>query len=547
MDQDTDPVSDCTRELKCRKGRSLLRRTGYSQMEPILELRGIVKRFPGVTALDYVDLRVAPGEIHALVGQNGAGKSALIKILSGAYTADAGEMRLSGVPYRPRTPLDALDAGVRVVYQEFNQLPYLSVAENLLFERLPRRFGVMLDKSTLARRAGDLLKRVGLEIDPGTRLEYLGIAQKQLVEIAKALSSTGRLLVLDEPTATLTPREVTRLFEIVRSVRASGVTVIYVSHHLHEIFELCDRVTVLRNGRRIETFAIAETNAPELVRLMVGRPLEAAARAIEAAAVESGKPPAPKAEPALRISGLRVRGSPHGVSFELNYGEIVGLAGLVGSGRTEVLRAIFGADRRDGGEIYLDGQHLAFAEPADAVRHRVCLLTENRKEEGLVLPMPVRVNVTLTDLDRVSRAGLLRARTERSTARHWVSELDVRCRSLEQTARELSGGNQQKLVIAKWLFRDASIIMLDEPTRGIDVGAKAEIYILLQRLAQGGKALLVVSSELPELMVLCDRILVLSRERLVGELHRKDFDEERILSLAYSEYMNGKMTTDHRG
>jgi ribose transport system ATP-binding protein len=282
LDQDTDQVSDCTHELNCRKGRSLLRRTGPAQMEPILELRGIVKRFPGVTALDSVDLRVAPGEIHALVGQNGAGKSALIKILSGAYTADAGEMRLSGAPYKPRTPLDALDAGVRVVYQEFNQLPYLSVAENLLFERLPRRFGVMLDKSTLARRAGDLLKRVGLEIDPGTRLEYLGIAQRQLVEIAKALSSTGRLLVLDEPTATLTPREVTRLFEIVRAVRASGVTVIYVSHHLQEIFELCDRVTVLRNGQRIESFAIAETNAPELVRLMVGRPLEAAARAIEA-------------------------------------------------------------------------------------------------------------------------------------------------------------------------------------------------------------------------------------------------------------------------
>lgn len=516
-------------------------------MEPILELRGIVKRFPGVTALDYVDLTVALGEIHALVGQNGAGKSALIKILSGAYTADAGEMRLSGVPYKPRTPLDALEAGVRVVYQEFNQLPYLSVAENLLFERLPRRCGVMLDNSALARRAKELLKRVGLEIDPGTRLEYLGIAQRQLVEIAKALSSTGRLLVLDEPTATLTPREVTRLFEIIRTVRASGVTVIYVSHHLQEVFELCDRVTVLRNGQRIESFAIAETNAPELVRLMVGRPLEAAAHAIEAAAVEPGKPPAPNRESALRIRGLRVRGSPCGVSFELNYGEIVGLAGLVGSGRTEVLRAIFGADRRDGGEIYLDGQRVAFANPQDAVRHRLCLLTENRKEEGLVLPMPVRVNVTLTDLDRVSRGGLLRAQTERATARHWVSELDVRCRSLEQTARELSGGNQQKLIIAKWLFRDASIIMLDEPTRGIDVGAKAEIYILLQRLAQGGKALLVVSSELPELMVLCDRILVLSRGRLVGELHRKDFNEERILSLAYSEYMTAKMSTDNRG
>jgi ribose transport system ATP-binding protein len=516
-------------------------------MEPVLELRGIVKRFPGVTALDSVDLTVSKGEIHALVGQNGAGKSALIKVLSGVYPADAGEMHLSGVPYKPRTPLDALEAGVRVVYQEFNQLPYLSVAENLLFERLPRRLGVMLDFSALARRAKDLLRRVGLDIDPATRLEHLGIAQRQLVEIARALASTGRLLVLDEPTATLTPREVNRLFEIVRAVRASGVTVIYVSHHLQEIFQLCDRVTVLRNGRRIESFPVAETNAPELVRLMVGRPLEAATSAIEADAAESGEAPASKREPALSLRALRVRGSPHGVSFELHYGEIVGLAGLVGSGRTEVLRAIFGADRRKGGEIYQDGQPVAFANPLEAVQHRVCLLTENRKEEGLVLALPVRVNVTLTDLTQVSRAGFLRAQTERATARHWVNELDVRCRSLEQTARDLSGGNQQKVIIAKWLFRDASVIMLDEPTRGIDVGAKAEIYTLLRRLAKGGKALLVVSSELPELMVLCDRILVLSRGRLVGELHRSEFDEERILSLAYSEYMAGNGFPSDRG
>jgi ribose transport system ATP-binding protein len=509
-------------------------------MNPLLELRGIVKRFPGVTALDSVDLTVAPGEIHALVGQNGAGKSALIKILSGAFTADAGEMRLSGSPYKPRIPLDALEAGVRVVYQEFNQLPYLSVAENLLFERLPRRFGVMLDYGALSRRANGLLKRVGLEIDPGTRLEHLGIAQRQLVEIAKALSSTGRLLVLDEPTATLTPREVNRLFEIIRTVRASGVTVIYVSHHLQEIFDLCDRVTVLRNGRRIESFAVAETNAPDLVRLMVGRPLETAAHAIEEAALRSATVSRPRGVPALRITGLRVRGSRQDVSFDLHYGEIVGLAGLVGSGRTEVLRAIFGADHRDAGAIYLDGQRVAFANPMDAVRHRVCLLTENRKEEGLVLPMPVRINVTLTQLARVSRNGFLRDRIERTTAGHWVKELDVRCRSVEQTARELSGGNQQKVIIAKWLFRDASVIMLDEPTRGIDVGAKAEIYALLRRLAVGGKALLVVSSELPELMLLCERILVLSRGRLVGELHRDEFDEERILSLAYSEYLIGK-------
>jgi ribose transport system ATP-binding protein len=508
-------------------------------MESILELRGIVKRFPGVTALDGVDLSIADGEIHALVGQNGAGKSALIKVLCGAHSADEGEMRFQGAVYQPRTPLDALKAGIRVVYQEFNQLPYLSVAENLLFEKLPSRFGVLLDREALQRRAAELLRKVGLDIAPEARVEHLGIAQRQLLEIAKALSSTGKLLVLDEPTATLTPREVARLFEIVRAARDSGVTVIYVSHHLQEIFDLCDRVTVLRNGRRIDTLPVTGTDAPELVRLMVGQRLEAATREIGAAADISTVEPARPRASALRIEKLRVRNSTREVSFSLNFGEIVGVAGLVGSGRTEILRALFGADRRDGGEIFLSGRRVKFRTPTDAVRNGVCLLTENRKDEGLVLAMPVRVNVTLTDLARISQAGVLRSQLERATVDRWIHELDIRLRSKEQTARELSGGNQQKVIIAKWLFRNASVLMLDEPTRGIDVGAKAEIYTLLRRLSSDGKALLVVSSELPELIILCDRILVLSRGRLVGEVSRHEFDEERILSLAYSEYLTG--------
>ena len=508
-------------------------------MESILELRGIVKRFPGVTALDSVNLSIFEGEIHALVGQNGAGKSALIKVLSGAHPADEGEMRFQGVPFHPRTPLDALRVGIRVVHQEFNQLPYLSVAENLLFEKLPRRFGVLLDRATLERRASELLNKVGLDIDPGARVERLGIAQRQLLEIAKALSSTGRLLVLDEPTASLTPREVARLFEIVRATRASGIAVIFVSHHLQEIFDLCDRVTVLRNGRRIDTRSVGNTNAAELVRLMVGQRFETTVREIGAAADTSSIGSSGSRPPALQIEKLRVRNSTRDVSFALNCGEIVGIAGLVGSGRTEILRAVFGADRRDGGEIYLSGRPVEFRTPMDAVRNGVCLLTENRKDEGLVLAMPVRVNITLTDLARVSRAGLLRRQMERATAARWTRELDIRLRSTEQTARELSGGNQQKVIIAKWLFRNASILMLDEPTRGIDVSAKAEVYTLLRRLSAEGKALLVVSSELPELMMLCGRILVLSRGRLVGEVSRHDFDEERILSLAYSEYLVG--------
>jgi ribose transport system ATP-binding protein len=511
---------------------------GGGSSPPLLELRGVTKRFPGVTALAGVDFAVAAGEIHALVGENGAGKSTLIKLLCGTYPADAGEMQFAGAPYRPQTPLDALKAGIRVVYQEFNLLPYLSVAENLFFDRLPRRGGLLLDRKSLYERSTALLKQVGLDVDPRTSVERLGIAQRQLLEIGKALSSAGRLLILDEPTATLTPREIGRLFEIIRSVRASGVAVIFVSHHLNEIFEVCDAVTILRNGRRIASLAVTGTTPQEIVHLMVGHALEAA--------LAGGKPPAipPSSEdaPALRVRDLRFRNNPHGVSFDLRYGEIVGLAGLVGSGRTETLRAIFGADRRDGGEIYREGRRVAMDNPREAVRHGVCLLTENRKEEGLVLPMPVRVNVTLTDLTQVSRAGLLRRSTERSVAQAWIDDLDARVASLEQLVLNLSGGNQQKIVIAKWLFRNAAVLMLDEPTRGIDVGAKAEIHDLLRRLALQGKAILVVSSDIPELTALCDRILVLWRGRLAGEVRRDEFDNERILSLACGERPAGTRT-----
>ena len=411
-------------------------RSGGRLRPPLLEIKGLTKRFPGVTALDAVDISLAPGEIHALVGENGAGKSTFIKLLCGSYIPDAGEMRFCGLPYTPQSPLDALKAGIRVVYQEFNLLPYLSVAENLLFDSLPRRYSVLLDYRTLHKRATTLLKQVGLEVDPHTSVEHLGIAQRQLLEIGKALSSASRLLILDEPTATLTLREIRRLFEIIRDVRASGVTVIFVSHHLNEIFDLCDAVTVLRNGRRIASLPVASTNPPEVVHLMVGHELEVT-RGVGRTAEEPATPGNASARPALS------RQYPWETSFALQYGEILGFAGLVGSGRTEMLRAIFGADQRDGGEIYRDDQKVLFDHPRDAVRHGICLLTENRKEEGLVLPMPVRVNVTLTDLSRISRAGLLNGGTEKTIAQRWVGELDMRIASLEQAALDLSGGNDR--------------------------------------------------------------------------------------------------------
>jgi ribose transport system ATP-binding protein len=506
-------------------------------MTTLLELHGITRRFPGVLALDGVDLVLEAGEIHALAGENGAGKSSLIKILCGADRPDAGRMQLSGAPYTPQTPQDAMRAGIRVVHQELQMLDELSVAENLLFEALPRNRLGLVDKAAMARRAHELLALVGLDdLAPATRVATLGMAQRQLIEIAKALSGRSRLLILDEPTATLTPRETDRLLELMRELRDQGVTVLFVSHHLQELFEVCDRVTVLRNGRHVETRPMSTTTTDDLVRLMVGRSLEAempydvaeAAHRIDRAR-----------GPALRVEGLRNtrQSNAPGLDFELRYGEIVGLAGLVGSGRTETVRAIFGADRAAGGRILRDGQPVAIASPRDALAHGICLVTENRKDEGLVLPMPIRANVSLARLAAVSRGGLMQRGREIAAAEAARERLQIRLASVQQPVRELSGGNQQKVVLAKWLLREPQVLLLDEPTRGVDVGAKAEIHNLLKRMAADGLAVLVVSSDLRELMNLCDRLLVLSKGVLAGEVARERYDEEAILGLAYSEYL----------
>ncbi|SHN14993.1 sugar ABC transporter ATP-binding protein [Rhizobacter sp. OV335] len=502
-----------------------------------LELQGLTRRHPGVTALDGVDLTLMRGEVHALAGENGAGKSSLIKILCGADRPDAGRMRLFGEVYAPQSPLAAMRAGIRVVHQELHMLGELSVAENLLFERLPRTRLGLLDRAAMERRARELLALVGLdELSPATRVGTLGMAQQQLLEIAKALSNqrggTARIVIMDEPTATLTPRETDRLLAIIRKLRGDGVTVVFVSHHLQELFEVCDRVTVLRNGRHVATQPMAGTSTGELVRLMVGRELvERPARV--APAIDASQPTA------LRVEGLRHAGrrDAPSIDFSLRYGEIVGLAGLVGSGRTETLRAIFGADRAAAGQVFRDDRPVRIASPKDALAHGICLVTENRKEEGLVLDMPIRANLSLARLGAVSRGGLLSAEAENAAARRMVGELQIRLASIAQPVRQLSGGNQQKVVLGKWLLRDPKVLLLDEPTRGVDVGAKAEIHALLERMAAQGMAVLVVSSDLRELIGLCDRMLVMSRGVLVGELPRAQFDEEAILAMAYREYL----------
>jgi ribose transport system ATP-binding protein len=410
------------------------------------------------------------------------------------------------------------------------------VAENVFFQHLPGRAG-LVDFARLDREAEALLREVGLDVPPRTRVESLGVAQMQLVELAKALSTRSKVLILDEPTAALTPNEIARLFEIIARLKARGVTILYISHRLQEVFDVGDRITVLRNGRKVETLEAKDTTIPGIVRLMVGRemgteyPFDAAVR--------------PGAE-TLRVEGLRPRGARHAVSFTVGKGELVGMAGLVGSGRTEVVRALFGADPRTAGRVFRDGREVAIRRPRDAVRAGICLLTEDRKAQGLILDMSCAANITLADLARVARGPLLDAAAEREAAGRLVAELDIQTPSVDQLVGNLSGGNQQKVVLAKWLFRQAQVLVFDEPTRGIDVGARLEIYGLLWRLAAAGKGILIVSSDLPELMGICHRILVLSDGRLTADLPRAEFSQERILEHAYQEYLGAGHRTGAR-
>jgi ribose transport system ATP-binding protein len=493
---------------------------------PILRMAGVGKRFPGVVALRGVSLDVARGEGHVLLGENGAGKSTLINLLAGVYSADEGEISFDGQPYRPRTPTDAYRAGIRVVHQELSMLLQMTVAENLMFERLPQRHGVV-DYRETNRRAAQLLDEVGLEVAPTTLVSRLGVAQMQLIEIAKTLVFESKLLILDEPTATLTAKEVARLFEILKRLKARGVTILYISHRLQEIGEIGDRVTVLRDGQLVATRPLAGLTIPEIVRMMVGRSVTDE-RAFRPGVAVSGE--------ALRVVGLRRDARSPEISFSVGKGEVVGVAGLVGSGRTEMARAVFGADPKVAGDIYVEGERVTIDSPRGAVRSGLCLMTEDRKGQGLLLGMSCAENITITDFAKISRHGLLERDEERQAATRLVQDLRIKTPSIDQLVRNFSGGNQQKVVIAKWLFRGSKVLICDEPTRGIDVGARAEIYELLWSLAAEGRGVLFISSDLPELIAVCSRILVFAKGRIVGDLGRAEFDQHRILSMAYEEF-----------
>ncbi len=496
----------------------------------LLQMSGISKTFPGVRALENVDLYVRAGECLALVGENGAGKSTLMKILSGVYEPDEGTIAIDNKPVIPRNPHHAQQLGVSIIYQEFNLFPNMSIEENIFIGREPNRTG-FVNRRQLRESAMQFLSQVGVDLDPRAMVRDLSVAQQQMVEIAKALSYNARIVIMDEPTSALTNTEVAALFKIIRGLKDRGLGIVFVSHRLEEIFEICDRITVLRDGRNAGELDTATSSPDQIVRLMVGR---------ELTDLYSKEGSTAQPNVVLEVRGLSRRGTQQdhskvvldGVDLAVHAGEIVGLAGLVGSGRTEVARAIFGADHFDSGEILLDGELAHIGSPAEAIRRGIALAPEDRKLQALVLALAIRENISLPNLGRLSRLGFVKRREECNLAQHYIDALSVRTPSMEQKVINLSGGNQQKVVLAKWLALNPKILIVDEPTRGIDIGAKAEVHSLLSKLAAEGVGILMISSELPEVLGMSDRIYVMREGKIAGVVDREDASEERLMELA---------------
>ena len=495
-------------------------------MDTLVAIHGLCKSFAGVQALDRVDFELRAGEVHALMGENGAGKSTLMKILAGIHARDAGDILIEGRPVEIASPRAAQALGIGIVHQELNLMRHLSAAQNIFIGREPRRgLGLFLDEERLNADARRLFERLNLELDPRTRVSDLTVARQQMVEIAKALSFDSKVLIMDEPTAALNSREVADLFRVVRQLRDEGVGIVYISHRMDELQQISDRVTVMRDGRTMDTVPMQGTSVDTIIHLMVGRALGETLR---------GAPPdTARNETALEVRSLNRGAAIRDVSFSLRKGEILGFAGLMGAGRTEVARAVFGADPIDGGEILVHGKPVRIRTPRDAVRQGIGYLSEDRKQFGLATTMDVQANIAMTSLSRMLRLGMfVDTQALAATAADYVRQLGIRTPSVAQPVRLLSGGNQQKVVIAKWLLRDCDILFFDEPTRGIDVGAKAEIHKLIDALAAQGKAIVVISSELPEILRLSHRVLVMCEGRVTGEQDAREATQESIMQLA---------------
>jgi ribose transport system ATP-binding protein len=494
-------------------------------MTPIISILNLSKSFPGVRALSDVQFELMAGEVHALMGENGAGKSTLMKILAGVYTKDSGEILYNGQPVAFAGPRDAQAMGIGIIHQELQLMNHLTVAQNIFIGREPKgRLGLFLDEDKLNRQARDILARMNLNLDPRAIVGSLTVAKQQMVEIAKALSFDSRVLIMDEPTSALNDAEIAELFRIIRELKARGVGIVYISHKMDELKQISDRVTVLRDGEYVATVLTQTTSVEAIISMMVGRTLTDASRS-ESLETQGGV--------ALEVRNLNCGPLVRDVSFVLRKGEILGFAGLMGAGRTEVARAVFGADRLSSGEIFVNGSKAAIKSPSHAVARGIGYLSEDRKRFGLATGMDVESNVVMSDLKRFLSLGFfLRKLKIRETAVGFVTLLNIRTPSTTQEVRLLSGGNQQKIVIAKWLARDCEILFFDEPTRGIDVGGKSEIYKLLRSLAKQGKAIVMISSELPEILRMSDRIVVMCEGRITGELLAKDATQERIMHLA---------------
>ena len=490
--------------------------------EYILEMRNIRKTFPGVVALDDVSFKVKKGEIHALVGENGAGKSTLMKVLNGVHQADRGEILLDGEVVTIKGTTDAEKKGIGLVFQECNLINPLTVSENMFLNKLQQGKKGFIKWKELNKITQDFLDKFKFRFKATEKIEDLSASQKQMVEIAKVLYKKPRILVMDEPTSSLTVGETEHLFSIMNELKAEGITIIYISHKMDEIFSMCDTATVLRDGQVIETRATKDFTRDEIVERMVGRSVD----------VDYPRRNVELGEVVLKLDNVSREGIVENISFELRKGEILGLAGLVGSGRTEIAEAIFGAEHYEGGVIEVNGKKVVISSTADGKRNGIGLLTEDRKETGLILGYDLIRNISVTNLDKIKTGPFLDSKKERAMTTELAQELGVKTPSMMQIARNLSGGNQQKVVFAKWLFSDVDILILDEPTRGIDVGAKYEIYLLMNKLVEAGKSIIMISSELPEVLGMCDRLVVLSGGEKAGELSREEASAEAVMRLA---------------